>query len=167
MSQEEKYNIKILDVMWRVVDVVDAPVKSDGKLPNAYLAEEVFHVSKGTLSNWINQPNRGIPFQKLYEFCIDWGISFDWLLTGKGPQKRQDEITGKKIIRAPYLSQKALGMYPFLEQIAELTNKLADDDIEPSAYCRIIIKHIEGITLHFEEAKKIKEKKRIANGSSS
>ena len=164
MSQEEKYKIKILDVMWRVVDVVDAPVKSDGKLPNAYLAEEIFHVSKGTLSNWINQPNRGIPFQKLYEFCIDWGISFDWLLTGKGPQKRQDETTGE-MIRAPFLSQKALDMYPFLEKIGHLTNELAAEDIGPAAYCKIMIKYVEGMMIRFEETKKKDAKRRTVKSS--
>ena len=155
MSQDEKYKIKIADVMWRVVDVVDAPVKNDGKLPNAYLAEEIFHVGKGTLSNWINQPNRGIPFQKLYEFCVDWGVSLDWLLTGQGSKRPVEPKTNTA--RAPFLTQKALDMYPFIEKIALLTNELADEGVAPEAYCRIAIKYVEGIIIRYEELKK-KEK---------
>ncbi len=65
--------INILDVLGRVSSVI-------GKTKNIDIAASL-KVSESTCTNW--KDRNTIPWVKLYEFSVERGLSFDWLLTGK------------------------------------------------------------------------------------
>lgn len=53
--------------------------------------------SPGHLSE-IKQGKKGLPIDKAVEICYLYGISANWLLLGKGPQKLQEQVSMDEVL---------------------------------------------------------------------
>lgn len=78
---KSKYSLTLDDILQRVRDIESVEKSAD--------VARSLGVSGSQVSNW---EKRGtIPFEKLFWYTIDKEIHFEWLMTGKGSQKKTEK----------------------------------------------------------------------------
>jgi predicted transcriptional regulator len=102
----------------KTIDKILARFKEIVGASSDYQLAKYLNIQGAVISNW--RKRERIPFEKIYEFCTKNDFSIDWVLTGKGNRKLENDDSAKieqvhKVL--PELDEKIEELYQIIEKI--------------------------------------------------